>query len=327
MSQSIHVVLHADLLGGAQTEVLRVILTPQGDDGADCKDSRHSAEGQLDGGEQAGVVESGQAAARLLHDASQVGVLCHQRSDLSSIGLGSQGELGHQDIGDNDGEDDVHQDDIVHRIAHCEDGALLGVVGQAGLSRLGDDALAGVANDVDHVDDDEHREPDTHTHLGDEVEHHEGGDEHDDLTQNDEGTVLTELTVGLINCHAHERVGDTVPDTHDGDDGTGQHGCQTDDTDQEVADITHHHHVGVGGGVIQSVHHDLPHFRSVDAVFFKRLFDLCHREVLLSILRPVCCHSLRPFIRSPVGCGCHIANRGILCIHYEPFLKFLLVKF
>ena len=311
MSQGVNVILDADLLGGAQTEVLRIVLTPQGDDGADCKDSGQAAEHQLHGGEQAGVVESGQAAAGLLHDACQSRVLCHQRSDLGSVGLGSQGELGHQDIGDNDGEHDVHQNNVIHSIAHCEDGALLGIVGQAGLSRLGDNALAGVANDVDHVDDDERNKADTSAHLGDEVEHHEGGGEHDDLADDNERTVFAELAVGLIDHHTNERVGDTVPDTHDGNNRTGQHGCQTDDTDQEVADVTDHDHVGVGGGVVQSVHHDLPHFRSVDAVFFKRLFDLCHREALLSILRPVCCHSLRPFIRSPVGCGCHIANRGI----------------
>ena len=93
------------------------------------------------------------------------GVLCHQRSDLGSVGLGSQGELGHQDIGDNDGEHDVHQNNVIHSIAHCEDGALLGIVGQAGLSRLGDNALAGVANDVDHVDDDERNKADTSAHL------------------------------------------------------------------------------------------------------------------------------------------------------------------
>ena len=47
----------------------------------------------------------------------------------------------------------VHQNNVLHSIAHCEDGALLGIVGQAGLSRLGDNALAGVANDVDHLPD------------------------------------------------------------------------------------------------------------------------------------------------------------------------------
>ena len=309
MSQGVNVILHADLLGGAQTEVLGVILTPQSNDGADCKHCRQAAEHQLHGGEQAGVVESGQAAAGLLHDACQSGVLCHQRSDLCSVGLGSQGELGNQAVGNDDRDDDVHQDDVVHGIAHCEDGALLGVVGQAGLSRLGDNALAGVAQDVDHVDDDERDKADTSAHLGDEVEHHEGGGEHDDLADDNERTVFAELAVGLIDHHTNERVGDTVPDTHDGNNGTGQHGCQTDDTDQEVADVTDHHHVGVGGGVVQSVHHDLPHFRSVDAVFFKRLFDLCHREALLSILRPVCCHSLRPSIRSP---------RGLRLPHREP---------
>ena len=40
-----------DSLGGAQTEVLRIVLTPQGDDGADCKDSGQAAEHQLHGGE------------------------------------------------------------------------------------------------------------------------------------------------------------------------------------------------------------------------------------------------------------------------------------
>lgn len=164
-------------------------------------------------------------------------------------------------------------------------------------------------------------------HLGDEVEHHEGGGEHDDLADDNERTVFAELAVGLLDHHTNERVGDTVPDAHDGNNGTGQHGCQTDDTDQEVADVTDHHHVGVGGGVVQSVHHDLPHFRSVDAVFFKRLFDLCHREALLSILRPVCCHSLRPFIRSPWAAAATSRTGGFLCIHYELSLKFLLVKF
>ena len=55
--------------------------------------------------------------------------------------------LGHQGAGDIHGQDSK-DDGVVSGVENGEVGTLLRVVGQAGLSRLGNDALAGVADDV-----------------------------------------------------------------------------------------------------------------------------------------------------------------------------------
>lgn len=55
--------------------------------------------------------------------------------------------LGHQGAGDIHGRDSK-DDGVVSGVENGEVGTLLRVIGQAGLSRLGNDALAGVADDV-----------------------------------------------------------------------------------------------------------------------------------------------------------------------------------
>ena len=58
--------------------------------------------------------------------------------------------LGHQGAGDIHGQDSK-DNGVVSGVENSEVGTLLRVVGQAGLSRLGNDALAGVADDVQHI--------------------------------------------------------------------------------------------------------------------------------------------------------------------------------
>lgn len=55
--------------------------------------------------------------------------------------------LGHQGAGDIHGQDSK-DDGVISGVENGEVGTLLRVVGQAGLSRLGNDALAAVADDV-----------------------------------------------------------------------------------------------------------------------------------------------------------------------------------
>ena len=92
------------------------------------------------------------------------------------------------------------------------------------------------------------------------------GDAQDDLTDHDERAVLAELAVGLIHHKAHERVSDTVPDTHHHGQGRSDHHANADPAHQVVGGVVHQEQVRIGCGVVQCVACDTPQGNAVDAV-------------------------------------------------------------
>ena len=275
MGQDVDVVLEADLLLGAEAEVLDAVLAGDADDGQDGQQSGDTADAELHGSPHLGVIEAGQDlnAVVLGQALLQAGILGDEGVDLIGVLRRIEGVVGDEGGRQQDGPDHAEDQGDPHGVEHGEDGALGRVVGQAGLSGLGDNTLAGIADDVHHVEDDEHGEPDAGGRGGDHTEHDEGRQEQDHVADDDEGTIFAELGVGLVNDHADERVGNAVPHTHDGDDGAGQNNADADDTDQVVGNGVHEQHVQVGGHVVQGEEADLPRFGAVNTVrlVFQRL--------------------------------------------------------
>ena len=267
MGQNVDVVLDSDLLVVADAEVFLAVLTPQTDDAQHSQNEGQAAHQQLEVGPHFGVVEAVEDlhAVFLDEDVGEVGVLGNQSGNLVRMLRRVEGVLGDQSAGQEDGIPEVEHHDQIHRVEHGEDGTLRGIVGEAGLRRLGDHALAGVADDVQCIEHDVQREPQAHAHAGQHMEHRKGHAEQNGLADDDEGAVFAELGIGLVNDEADERVGDTVPDTHDGTDGAGQNGAQAHDADEVVADGAHQQHVEVGREVVAGIETDLPYFGAVDA--------------------------------------------------------------
>ena len=233
--QGIPVILQADLDRLAGAKELRTVLRGDGDD------SQQGEDTGTDGGHDPQAVEElgGSIAADILV------AVCHIRKHDRQTS---------------------EQNGVEHAVEGSEHGALLGVVGHAGLCRLGNDALAGVAQIVDHQDHNVEGEADCLRQLVGDVEQDEAGHSQNDIADDDERAVLTELAVGLIDHEAHERVGDTVPDAHDHAQGRGHHHADADPAHQVVGSVTHHHHVQVGSRVVQCKACDAPQRNTVDAV-------------------------------------------------------------
>ena len=143
--QNLPVVLQADLLSSAGAEELGAVL------GSDGEDS--------DGGEQAGHADGEQP---------------NPMEELSSTVAAHAGGVDVLELDGGVGVEDADQSEqngVVNGIEGSEQGALLGVVGQTGLGRLGDDTLAGVANIVRSRHDDEENQADVA--LGQHVGHME----------------------------------------------------------------------------------------------------------------------------------------------------------
>ena len=90
--------------------------------------------------------------------------------------------------------------------------------------------------------------------------------EQDQVADEHERAVLAEAAVGLIHDHAHERVGDAVPDTHDHRERAREHNADTDETGQVVGDVADDQQVEVGGGVVERITADAPDRYAVDTV-------------------------------------------------------------
>ena len=233
--QGIPVILQADLDRFAGAEELRTILGGDGDH------SDHGEAGGHDSGHQPqGVHELGGSVA------AHIGVaISNTRDDDAQNG---------------------EQQGIEHAVEGSEHRALLGVIGHAALCRLGNNTLAGVAQVVDHQDDHVEGEAGGLRQLVGHMECDPAGDAQDDLTDHDERAVLAELAVGLIDHEAHERVSDTVPDTHHHGQGRSDHHANADPAHQVVGGVVHHHQINVGCGVVQRVACDTPQGNAVDAV-------------------------------------------------------------
>ena len=233
--QSIPVILQTDLDRLTSTKELRTVLRSDGDDSQNGEDRRS------DGGEHPEGVEelSGSIAADILVACCNAGA---------------------------DDRDTGEQQGVIHTVEGCEQRTLLGVVGHAGLSRLGNDALAGVTQIVDHQDHNVEGEAGCLRQQMGAMEQNETGHAQGDVADDDERAVLAELAVGLIDHEADERVGDTVPDAHDHAQGRGHHHADADPAHQVVGSVTHHHHVQVGSRVVQCKACDAPQRNAVDAV-------------------------------------------------------------
>ena len=238
---NVPIITEAQPLSHAGTEVLGDVLAPQADAGQNGHDGREDHNDEP-----------------LLTVHSHVGV---------SGGAVRASVLGHQVVDGQDGEHHAQQG-VKHGIEHGEHGALLRVVGHTGLGRLGDAALEGIANDVEHVENDVGGEPGSLGNLRNDPEDQAREDCQNDIAQDQEGPVLTELGAGLVDENADEGVGDAVPHTQQGGDGAGHHYGNADKAGKEVADGHERKQVQVGGSVVQSVKPDLPRFRAVDATFW-----------------------------------------------------------
>ena len=106
------------------------------------------------------------------------------------------------------------------------------------------------------------------------------GHKQDHVADDNEGAVLAELGIGLIDDHTNKGVGNAVPDTHDGGNGTGQNDTNTAEAGQEVGDVHERHHIDVGGAVIQGVKCDLPELRAVNTSFriIQGFLLFCHDD-------------------------------------------------
>ena len=182
--KGIPVVLEADLDGFAGSEELAAVL------GGNSDDSQHGAHTGSNGSEQPhGVEELGR------------GVAAHAFVRSSQVGS-HNGQTGKEDR-------------VVHSVEGDKQGALFRVIGQAALGRLGNNTLAGVAQVVHTGNHDEEDEAGTFRQQVGNMEHDEAGHGQNHVAQDHEGAVFAETAVGLVNHVADERVGNTVPDTHD----------------------------------------------------------------------------------------------------------------
>ena len=297
--QGIPVILQADLDRLAGAKELRTVLRGDGDDSQQGEDTGN------DGGHDPQAVEElgGSIAADILV------AVCHVR---------------------NYNRQTSEQNGVEHAVEGSEHGALLGVVGHAGLCRLGNDALAGVAQIVDHQDHNVEGEADCLRQLVGDVEQDEAGHGQNDVADDDERAVLTELAVGLIDHEAHERVGDTVPDTHDHAQGRGQHHADADPAHQVVGSVTHHHQVQVGSRVVQRKACDAPQRNAVDAVvlvvfvvvLIRQTSRFCH-----FVFSPYSVNRRSPFLPHWKTAPATVRHIGTLCPYYERYFEILLVIF
>ena len=261
MGKNICVIFELDTLGLAKTIVLGTVFSPQRCDGCDGEDRAEAADDQLCMLPHSRVVETGKDLHTALtcgDDFFQRRALLQQSSDLIASSSGGQREVGQQGSGQVGSPEDAHKEHVVSSIEHREDGTLLGVVGQTGLCRLGDDTLEGVADDINGIHDDERNESSAVRNDGQQTEHGERHRKKNQVTNDNERAVLTEFGIGVVDDHSDERVGNAIPDSHDGNDTAGQNSANTDNTYQEVGDRTDQHQVRIGSGVIQCITADFP---------------------------------------------------------------------
>ena len=169
------------------------------------------------------------------------------------------------DVGSNNGQAGEQNGDK-RTVKSSKHRTLLGVIGQAALGRLGDDALAGIAQVVNHHKYHKEGEAGGLRQFVGHMEQNKAGAGQDQVADDDKRTVLAELAVGLIQQKAYEGVGDTVPDAHHHGQGRGEHHADADPAQQIVGDIVHQEHIQVGSGVVQRKAADAPQRNAVDAV-------------------------------------------------------------
>ena len=191
--------------------------------------------------------------------------------------------------------DACEQEGVVNAVESCEQGALLGVIGNTGLCGLGNDALAGVADVVDAGHD--HEEDQTDGTFGQQVGHmeqNERADTQDDIADDNERTVLTELAVGLVNQEANDGVGHAVPQTHNHGEGGRQDHADAYPTHQVVGYISHQEHVQVGSGVVQGETADSPQGYTMNTVFTEVLGvnGLAHTSISLQFFLRMYLHAV-----------------------------------
>ena len=129
------------------------------------------------------------------------------------------------------------------------------------------------------------------------MEQNEAADAEDDVPNDHEGAVLTELAVGGVNHEADDGVGNAVPQTHDHGEGRCQHHANADETHQGEGQVVHQEHVQVGCGVVQCEAANSPQRNAVNAVFAQELGanGLTHRifSLLSFFSRLPRCHRAR----------------------------------
>ena len=242
MLQGIPVILQTDSDSFAGTVELSAILGGDGDDGDGGEDGGENRDSQPEGMEELGA-----------------GVAAH-----ILVGIGDTGSNNTQN-----GE----QQGVVHTVEGGEHGTLLGIVGQAGLSRLGDHTLEGVADVVNSAADDEEPKAECGVvrQLVGDMEHDKAHDAQNDIADDHEGAVLTKLAVGLVHHEAHEGIGNAVPDTHNHcETGGGDH-ADAYEAHQVEGNVVHQEQVQVGSGVVQREAGHTPQRNAVNTVFAKIL--------------------------------------------------------
>ena len=209
---------------------------------------------------------------------------------LGADGLVGQHAAGH-DVDEHNGAD--HADHVPdHELA-----ALLRVIGQAGLPRLGAGALGGVADDIDDVADDVH-DPAERPHAvrqAAEEDHHQQQRQGEQAVSDDhEGAELPEAGLRSVHQGAADRVGDAVEHAHQrreeavegadrqNDGGAGYRPAQGGGGgagqvhDRVVGEIGVKGEIDVGRGVIEGKQRDLPLFGAVDGLCAFHAFVLLY---------------------------------------------------